>query len=203
MAAGPRPQPRLGPGGAVFDDRPRWVWITIADLTAAFPVELLRLVGGSSPSARVGDNGAGKSTLIKAISGIQPADARVISIDGKRVKLRNAKDAYQLGIATVYQDLALCDNLDVVANLFLGGEKLTGMTRSLDEYAMEHKTLELASTAARPLGKTSSPRSRAPRHRPDRGVRDPGDPLPAVPNGRKAVDAGAMRAHTIGQRLVA
>jgi D-xylose transport system ATP-binding protein len=53
------------------------------------------------------------------------------------------------------------------------------------------------------LGKASSPRSRAPRHRPDRGVRDPGDPLPAVPNGRKAVDAGAMRAHTIGQRLAA
>ena len=81
--------------------------------------------------ALVGDNGAGKSTLIQAISGVQPADAGVISIDGKRVKLRNAKDAYQLGIATVYQDLALCDNLDVVANLFLGGEKLTGMTRSL------------------------------------------------------------------------
>ena len=81
--------------------------------------------------ALVGDNGAGRSTLIQAISGVQPADAGATSIDGKRVKLRNAKDAYQLGIATVDQDLALCDNLDVVANLFLGGEKLTGMTRSL------------------------------------------------------------------------
>ena len=93
--------------------------------------------------ALVGDNGAGKSTLIKAISGVQPADTGAISVDGKRVKIRNATDAYKLGIATVYQDLALCDNLDVVANLFLGGEKLTGMARVLDEYAMEHKTLEL------------------------------------------------------------
>ena len=93
--------------------------------------------------ALVGDNGAGKSTLLKTISGVQPADTGAISIDGKRVKIRNAQDAYKLGIATVYQDLALCDNLDVVANLFLGGEKLTGMARVLDEYAMEHKTLEL------------------------------------------------------------
>jgi D-xylose transport system ATP-binding protein len=93
--------------------------------------------------ALVGDNGAGKSTLIKAISGVQPADAGAISMEGKRVSIRNAQDAYKLGIATVYQDLALCDNLDVVANLFLGGEKLTGMARVLDEYAMEHKTLEL------------------------------------------------------------
>jgi D-xylose transport system ATP-binding protein len=93
--------------------------------------------------AVVGDNGAGKSTLIKAISGVQPADAGEITIDGTRVKIRSAQDAYKLGIATVYQDLALCDNLDVVANLFLGAEKLTGVTRVLDEYAMEHKTLEL------------------------------------------------------------
>ena len=56
--------------------------------------------------ALVGDNGAGKSTLIKAISGVQPADAGEISIDGKRVHIRNASDAYKLGIATVYQDLA-------------------------------------------------------------------------------------------------
>ncbi|MGZ8649668.1 MAG: ATP-binding cassette domain-containing protein, partial [Solirubrobacteraceae bacterium] len=93
--------------------------------------------------ALVGDNGAGKSTLIKAISGVQPADEGEISIDGKHVNIRNASDAYKLGIATVYQDLALCDNLDVVANLFLGGEKLTGIGRILDEQAMERKTLEL------------------------------------------------------------
>ena len=77
--------------------------------------------------ALVGDNGAGKSTLIKAIAGVQPADSGTIAIDGKRVNIRSATDAYRHGIATVYQDLALCDNLDVVANLFLGGETLTGM----------------------------------------------------------------------------
>jgi D-xylose transport system ATP-binding protein len=100
--------------------------------------------------ALVGDNGAGKSTLIKAIAGVQPADAGTIAIDGERVKIRSASDAYRHGIATVYQDLALCDNLDVVANLFLGGETLTG-ARVLDEEAMEHKTLELLES----LGVTS------------------------------------------------
>ena len=100
--------------------------------------------------ALVGDNGAGKSTLIKAIAGVQPADAGTIAVDGERVSIRSASDAYRHGIATVYQDLALCDNLDVVANLFLGGETLTGM-RALDEYAMEHKTIELLDS----LGVTS------------------------------------------------
>jgi D-xylose transport system ATP-binding protein len=101
--------------------------------------------------ALVGDNGAGKSTLIKAIAGVQPADSGTIAVDGEPVSIRNASDAYRHGIATVYQDLALCDNLDVVANLFLGGEKLTGMTRALDEQAMEHKTIELLDS----LGVTS------------------------------------------------
>ena len=102
--------------------------------------------------ALVGDNGAGKSTFIKAISGVQPADSGTITIDGKPVSIRNATDAYRLGIATVYQDLALCDNLDVVANLFLGAEQLNNpLTRSLDEYAMEDKTLEVLDT----LGVTS------------------------------------------------
>jgi D-xylose transport system ATP-binding protein len=100
--------------------------------------------------ALVGDNGAGKSTLIKAIAGVQPADSGTIAVDGKRVHIRSATDAYRHGIATVYQDLALCDNLDVVANLFLGGETLTGM-RALDEQAMEHKTIELLDS----LGVTS------------------------------------------------
>ncbi len=100
--------------------------------------------------ALVGDNGAGKSTLIKAIAGVQPADSGTIAVDGKPVSIRSATDAYRHGIATVYQDLALCDNLDVVANLFLGGEKLTGM-RGLDEYAMEEKTIELLDS----LGVTS------------------------------------------------
>jgi D-xylose transport system ATP-binding protein len=107
--------------------------------------------------ALVGDTGAGKSTQIKAIAGVQPADAGEILIDGKRVHIRNASDAYKHGIATVYQDLALCDNLDVVANLFLGGEKLTGLTRVLDEQAMEHKTIELLDS----LGVTSMASVRA------------------------------------------
>ena len=100
--------------------------------------------------ALVGDNGAGKSTLIKAIAGVQPADSGTITVDGERVSIRSAADAYKHGIATVYQDLALCDNLDVVANLFLGGETLTG-ARTLDEQAMERKTVELLDS----LGVTS------------------------------------------------
>jgi D-xylose transport system ATP-binding protein len=72
--------------------------------------------------ALVGDNGAGKSTLIKAISGTQPADRGSFRFDGRDVTIRTPTDANKLGIETVYQDLALCDNLDTVANLFLGRE---------------------------------------------------------------------------------
>ena len=88
--------------------------------------------------ALVGDNGAGKSTLIKAISGINPPDEGEIRFDGRKVGIPNPKTATSLGIATVYQDLALCDNLDVVANLFLGQELLFGGVRHwMDELAME------------------------------------------------------------------
>ena len=74
--------------------------------------------------ALVGDNGAGKSTLVKTIAGIHPADEGEITFDGQRgAHLGRRTDAADLGIATVYQDLALCDNLDVVANLFLGREE--------------------------------------------------------------------------------
>src|SRR5438105_7908640 len=82
----------------------------------------------------VGDNGAGKSTLVKVISGIHPSDEGEIRLDGRVVHLRGPRDAAKLGIATVYQDLALCDNLDVVANLYLDREQLSG--RLLDEEAM-------------------------------------------------------------------
>ena len=68
----------------------------------------------------VGDNGAGKSTLVKAIAGIYSIDEGEFFFEGKPVTIHGPKDATALGIATVYQDLALCDNLDVVANLFLG-----------------------------------------------------------------------------------
>ncbi|MGH3102184.1 MAG: ATP-binding cassette domain-containing protein, partial [Thermoleophilia bacterium] len=95
----------------------------------------------------VGDNGAGKSTLVKIISGIYSPDHGEISMDGVPVAVRTPEDATQLGIATVYQDLALADNLDVVANLFLGREeRSTGPARAtwqIDETAMEHRSHEL------------------------------------------------------------
>jgi D-xylose transport system ATP-binding protein len=97
--------------------------------------------------ALVGDNGAGKSTLIKAIAGIQPGDEYEATWDGESVHLNTPQDAGKLGIATVYQDLALCDNLDVVANLFLGQEQvedgITGAARTLDEIEMEQRSVDL------------------------------------------------------------
>jgi D-xylose transport system ATP-binding protein len=80
-------------------------------------------VGAGEIVAVVGDNGAGKSTLLKIISGLQPADHGEVLVDGERVALRLPGDATRLGIETVYQDLALCDNLDTVQNLFLGREE--------------------------------------------------------------------------------
>jgi D-xylose transport system ATP-binding protein len=97
--------------------------------------------------ALVGDNGAGKSTLIKAIAGIQPGDEYEANWDGESVHLNTPQDAGKLGIATVYQDLALCDNLDVVANLFLGQEQvedgITRVARTLDEIEMEQRSVDL------------------------------------------------------------
>jgi len=97
--------------------------------------------------ALVGDNGAGKSTLIKAIAGIYSIDAGRFLFEGSPVSIGGPKSATNLGIATVYQDLALCDNLDVVANLFLGQESVHGgparAARVLDETEMEHRSHDL------------------------------------------------------------
>lgn len=94
--------------------------------------------------ALVGDNGAGKSTLIKAISGAITPDGGQIEFDGVRVKISRPHDAQHLGIATVYQDLALCENLDVVSNLFLGSEQHRGGV--LRHLAMERTARELLSS---------------------------------------------------------
>jgi D-xylose transport system ATP-binding protein len=94
--------------------------------------------------ALVGDNGAGKSTLVKVISGVGPANDGVIEWEGQPVTIDGPRDAQRLGIATVYQDLALADNLDVVANLFLGQEKRRGGV--LDDIDMEAQARELLQT---------------------------------------------------------
>jgi D-xylose transport system ATP-binding protein len=100
----------------------------------------------------VGDNGAGKSTLVKAIAGIHAADGGTIRFEGSEVSISRPQDATALGIATVYQDLALCDNLDVVANLYLGREEVASgplaVSRQLDEVRMEHQTADLLSNLA-------------------------------------------------------
>jgi len=95
--------------------------------------------------ALVGDNGAGKSTLIKVISGIHRPDGGTVRWQGQEVSVGSPNDAAALGIATVYQDLALCDNLDVVANLFLGHELATrgGALGIMDEITMERRAVEV------------------------------------------------------------
>jgi len=96
----------------------------------AFPGEVMALVG---------DNGAGKSTLIKCVAGIYTADEGEFSFEGERVHIHGPKDAAGLGIEVVYQDLALCDNLDIVQNMYLGRE-LVDRVHRLDETTMEGRT---------------------------------------------------------------
>jgi D-xylose transport system ATP-binding protein len=103
------------------------------------PVQVLRDVAFSAypgeVTALVGDNGAGKSTLVKCISGIYPTDSGEFFFEGQPVSISGPRDAGSLGIEVVYQDLALCDNLDIVQNMFLGREKRAGLV--LDEPTME------------------------------------------------------------------
>ncbi|MEO3744237.1 ATP-binding cassette domain-containing protein [Plantactinospora sp. B5E13] len=103
------------------------------------PVQVLRAVDltvhAGEVTALVGDNGAGKSTLVKCISGIHPPDGGEVIFDGRPVHINSPRDAASLGIEVVYQDLALCDNLDIVQNMFLGREKRRGLV--LDDPTME------------------------------------------------------------------
>ena len=88
-------------------------------------------------TALVGDNGAGKSTLVKCIGGIYPIDGGDIVFDGRPVQVHGPRDAGELGIEIVYQDLALCDNLDIVQNMFLGRE-------TVRHYALDEENMERA-----------------------------------------------------------
>ncbi|MER7174353.1 ATP-binding cassette domain-containing protein [Streptomyces mesophilus] len=94
-------------------------------------------------TALVGDNGAGKSTLVKCIGGIHPIDGGGYLFEDEQVHVHSPRDAAALGVEIVYQDLALCDNLDIVQNMFLGREKRRGLV--LDDATMEEmaaKTLD-------------------------------------------------------------
>jgi ABC-type sugar transport system ATPase subunit len=94
--------------------------------------------------ALVGDNGAGKSTLIKMVSGVYPMDGGELHFDGKRIHLSGPAHARDLGIETIYQDLALAENLDVGANVFMGREvlhrRLFGLVRTLDDEHMRKES---------------------------------------------------------------
>jgi D-xylose transport system ATP-binding protein len=116
------------------------------------PVQVLRDVAfkvqAGEVTALVGDNGAGKSTLVKCIGGIYPIDSGDYLIDDKTVHIHSPRDAAQLGVEIVYQDLALCDNLDIVQNMFLGRERRRGIV--LDEPTMEQLAAQtLASLSVR------------------------------------------------------
>jgi D-xylose transport system ATP-binding protein len=107
--------------------------------------------------ALVGDNGAGKSTLIKGIAGIHPFDEGEVFFEGEKVNIHGPKDSGKYGIEVVYQDLALCDNLDVVQNMYLGREAHTSFRR-LDETTMERKAREtLAGLAVTTLRSVRQP----------------------------------------------
>jgi D-xylose transport system ATP-binding protein len=114
--------------------------IELAGVKKSFgPVEVLKGIDFKAYAGRVtalvGDNGAGKSTLIKGLSGVQPFDEGTVKFEGQDVHITSARQSSALGIEVVYQDLALCDNLDIVQNMFLGREETTLGT--LNEAEME------------------------------------------------------------------
>ncbi len=129
--------------------------IELRDIRKSFgPVEVLKGVNlkvyPGQVSALVGDNGAGKSTLIKGLAGVQAYDAGEVLIDGAPVSLTTPKDASRHGIEVVYQDLALCENLDIVQNMFLGREETD--QRMLNNAEMEkHASSTLGSLSVRTM----------------------------------------------------
>ena len=133
----PSPAASTNPAGRSGEDAPllelRGVGKNFGPVRALSDINLT--IPAGKVTALVGDNGAGKSTLIKTISGIWQPDAGQILWKGRPVHLHSPKAATELGIATVYQDLALCDNLDIVQNMFLGREELKRF--QLDEISME------------------------------------------------------------------
>lgn len=119
--------------------------LEVSGVTKSFgPVDVLKgidfAIEPGQVTALVGDNGAGKSTLIKGIAGIQPFDGGTVTFEGAPVQLSDPRHAAELGIEVVYQDLALCDNLDIVQNMFLGRELKNGV--ALDEADMESRAGE-------------------------------------------------------------
>ena len=119
--------------------------VELTDIVKSFgPVSVLKGVSlkvyPGKITALVGDNGAGKSTLIKGLAGVQPYDSGTVRFDNNIVSLHNPREATALGIEVVYQDLALCDNLDIVRNMFLGREETEWGT--LNEGQMEKEASE-------------------------------------------------------------
>ena len=138
QAAGRRlPRQRPNPAGRAAQEPPllelRGIGKNFGPVRALSDINLT--IPAGKVTALVGDNGAGKSTLIKTISGIWQPDHGEILWQGRPVNLHSPKAATDLGIATVYQDLALCDNLDIVQNMFLGREEMKHF--QLDEISME------------------------------------------------------------------
>lgn len=119
--------------------------IELSEVKKSFgPVDVLNGIDFKAYAGRVtalvGDNGAGKSTLIKGLSGVQPYDSGQVFFDGQEVHITNPRQSGTFGIEVVYQDLALCDNLDIVQNMFLGREEIDQGT--LDEASMELQALQ-------------------------------------------------------------
>jgi D-xylose transport system ATP-binding protein len=119
--------------------------LELRDINKSFgPVDVLKHVDfvayPGEVTALVGDNGAGKSTLVKCVSGTYQIDSGEYLFEGRPVTVHTPRDASALGIEVVYQDLALCDNLDIVQNMFLGRERVHGVV--LDETSMEQAAQE-------------------------------------------------------------